>query len=483
MKHIAKYLFAIFATALTSMGLQAQNAVTTNGVGVSGIEMERTNGRLNVGMTLDMSNLKVRSNKSLRITPVVTDGREMMQLPSIMIDGRRRQIQHQRELGNDLSTNTLYVRRHNRQSQTMQYDYNVNFEPWMGNSQLVLREEWCGCYDTPLSGEFVTVAELTRPRTQTQPTTADKTPHMAYAIPSAGSNARMQQSKAAVYFPVNRSEINSSYMGNVQEMENIRDMLADGKNINAIHLMGYASPEGPYEFNKSLAAKRAAAVREYLRNNNLGTGVDVTVDSAPANWNAVKQMLTESCINDYRRIIAIIDDASIKPADKNAEIRRQHPVEYDFMLRTWYPRLRVTDITADYNSRRLSVDEARRIMNNDPSQLSLADIYMIALTYEKGSKEWNDIIILAVNTYPQSPEARVNAANVAMANGNYAQAASYLQGTPADMPEAMNSRGILAMSQGNYDEAMNLFQQAQRAGLREATYNISLLRELMQLGK
>ncbi|MCM1532934.1 MAG: tetratricopeptide repeat protein [Ruminococcus flavefaciens] len=92
-------------------------------------------------------------------------------------------------------------------------------------------------------------------------------------------------------------------------------------------------------------------------------------------------------------------------------------------------------------------------------------------------------MILAVNTYPQSPEARVNAANVAMANGNYAQAASYLQGTPSDMPEAMNSRGILAMSQGNYDQAMNLFQQAQRAGVREATYNISLLRELMQLNK
>ena len=51
------------------------------------------------------------------------------------------------------------------------------------------------------------------------------------------------------------------------------------------------------------------------------------------------------------------------------------------------------------------------------------------------------------------------------------------------MPEAMNSRGILAMSQGNYDEAMSLFRQAQQAGVSEATYNISLLRELMQLGK
>ena len=104
---------------------------------------------------------------------------------------------------------------------------------------------------------------------------------------------------------------------------------------------------------------------------------------------------------------------------------------------------------------------------------------MSALTYDKGSKEWDEIILLAVENYPQSPEARVNAANVAMANGDYAKAAQYLQGLPTNMPEAINSRGILAMSQGNYAEALNLFEQAQRAGVSEAAYNITLVRELM----
>ena len=117
----------------------------------------------------------------------------------------------------------------------------------------------------------------------------------------------------------------------------------------------------------------------------------------------------------------------------------------------------------------------------DPSKLSLGDIYMIALTYEQGSKEWNDIILLAVQTYPNVAEARVNAANVAMANGNYTQAAVYLQGLPANMPEAMNSRGILAMSEGNYEQALSLFEAAQKAGVNEAAYNISLVKQLMQL--
>jgi tetratricopeptide (TPR) repeat protein len=70
-----------------------------------------------------------------------------------------------------------------------------------------------------------------------------------------------------------------------------------------------------------------------------------------------------------------------------------------------------------------------------------------------------------------------------MANGNYAQAAAYLQGLPADMPEAMNSRGILAMSEGDYSKAMALFQQAEKAGVSEAAYNISLLKQLMSLAQ
>jgi Flp pilus assembly protein TadD len=85
-----------------------------------------------------------------------------------------------------------------------------------------------------------------------------------------------------------------------------------------------------------------------------------------------------------------------------------------------------------------------------------------------------------VERFPLSPEARVNAANVAMANGDYDLAAEYLQGVPANMPQAINSRGILAMSQGNYGEAMTLFKQAEQDGVSEASYNISLLKELIQ---
>jgi tetratricopeptide (TPR) repeat protein len=150
------------------------------------------------------------------------------------------------------------------------------------------------------------------------------------------------------------------------------------------------------------------------------------------------------------------------------------------MLRVWYPELRKTEITFAGNKKQMSIEEAKAQLQKDPKQLSLEDIYMVALTYEKGSKEWEDIIIIAVDTYPQSPEARINAANVAMANGNYQQAAAYLNGVPANIPQAMNSRGILAIAEGKYQDAMQLFQAAEKAGVSEAAQNIALLKELME---
>lgn len=483
MKQIYKNLFIVCVAALSISASQAQNAVTTNGVRISDIEMERSGNHLNVGMTLDMSDLYVRSNRSLQITPIVTNGNEIYQLPAVVIDGRRRSIVHKREEMEFVDPTNTYIRRYNRTEQATEYDMQVPYEAWMDNSELILREEWTSCHDAALSEELIAIAEISQPQSQpstTTPTSSISTlPRMAYAIPTTSDATQSEQSSIDILFAVNQSNINAAFMDNKEQIDELRKALANSNDIKEIHLTGYASPEGPYEFNKALAARRAESVKKHLANNNLGTTTDVIVHSYPANWDEVKRLLNDTYIENWQGITAIIDDTSISAADKNSAIRKKYPVEYEFMLRSWYPKLRMTDITINHKKRDLSVNEAKRILQNNPSQLSLEDIYMIALTYDKGSKEWDEIILLAVENYPQSPEARVNAANVAMANGDYAKAAQYLQGLPTNMPEAINSRGILAMSQGNYAEALNLFEQAQRAGVSEAAYNITLVRELM----
>lgn len=497
MKHLVKYLLAM-CIAFMSIKSSTAQTVTASSVTISDIDISHSNNRVYVDMTIDLSNAHIKSNKSLRITPFISDGNQMVQLPAVVADGRRRHIVHQRGEITPEESADIFVRRKNRTEQSLNYSADVAYEQWMANSELILREEWCSCHDIPYAEELMAVAQMhntpasgnivasspatsqaTSQQQATSPSSLPK-PQMAYAIPKADTPSWATHD-VEIYFPINKSAFNANYMTNSHELDTLRQLLASGSEVTEIKLMGYASPEGPYKFNENLASQRANSVKDYMAKNNIGGTIPVKAESAPIDWEELKQMLNNSKISNYLKIIAIIDNAEIKPADKNNAIRQQFPVEYKFMFRTWYPKLRKTDISITHKPKSLDVASAKQQLEIDPSKLSLGDIYMIALTYDKGSKEWNDIILLAVQTYPNVAEARVNAANVAMANGNYTQAAAYLQGLPANMPEAMNSRGILAMSEGKYEQALSLFEAAQKAGISEATYNISLVKQLMSL--
>ena len=491
MKHLVKYLLAMCIAALSIESSTAQ-IVTANNITVGDIEISHSNNRTYVDMLFDLSDSHIASNHSLRITPIISNGVKMVQLPAVVVDGRRRSIVHQRGEISPEESSDIFIRRKNRKEQGLEYSADVAYESWMASAELILREEWCSCHDLPYAEELIAIAKMQQsvPSATSSPaTTATQSsakapatmpkPKMAYAMPAADAPS-VATHNAELFFPINKSILSSTYMNNASELDALRQLISGG-NISAIKLTGYASPEGPYPFNENLATRRATAIKDYMTKNNMAGSTTITTASAPIDWDALKQMLNESKISNYLKIIAIIDDSSIKPAEKNNAIRRQFPVEYKFMFSTWYPKLRKTDINITHQPKKMDLQSAKQQIKVDPSKLSLGDIYMVALSYEKGSKEWDEIILLAVQTYPNVAEARVNAANVAMANGNYAQAAAYLQGLPANMPEAMNSRGILAMSEGKYEQALSLFEAAQKAGVSEATYNISLVKQLMSL--
>ena len=477
MKTLIKQFFTL-AALLIFQNIEAQIIISDNGIMVSDIKTQQTGNRMDVMMRVDMSQLKIKSNRSLRVTPYLTNGQELIQMPAIIIDGRRRSIVHLRESDDQFPSSDIYVRRHNNKEQVITYEYDMPYESWMQSAEFAMREEWCACHDIPYSEDIITIAKsLTAPK-QTTTELKNLIPQMkfAYAIPKQESIA--QTTTLNIYFPVSKSQIDPNFMGNSDTFEQLRKAMQT-QDIESAKLIGYASPEGPYPFNTKLALARAEHTNKYLTNNNLSLP-NSTITSGSVDWAKLREMLQTNYISNHLKIIAIIDDVNIKAEDKNRVIREQYPLEYNFMLHSWYPKLRTTAITLNHKAKVKTLSEAKSTLQSNPKELSLADLYMVALSYEKGSKEWNDIIILAVENYPNSNEAKVNAANVAMANGNYAKAAEYLNTLPQEIPEAMNSRGILAMANGDYNEAMTLFEKAQKAGISEATYNLSLLKELIK---
>ena len=475
MKQIYTFLGAVCLMLLLSTEAHSERTTTNYGLIIDDIALQRTGNRMEVDFTIFIEGLKIRPNRSLRITPYIMGSSEMMQLPAVVIDGRRRYIVHERW---DLTTESAdtYIRRHNRKEQIIDYQTDVEYEQWMGDSELILREEWISCHDKTLAEADIPVATYIDPsKKAADALAASKQAQKAYVMPATQNDAQPAKT-INIFFPVNRSTINGSFMDNNTLITQLGEAVKSD-NIKTIHLMGYASPEGGYLFNTNLAMHRAEAVHKHLAASNLSPDIDITTEDAPIDWQELKQWLTESTIDHSHDIVAIIDNADIKPADKNKVIRERYPIVYEFMLNNWYPKLRKTSITIDFKP--MSIDKAKAQLNTNPKSLSLEDMYMVALTYQKGSKEFCDILLLAADTYPNSWQARINAANVAMDKGDYQKAEQYLSGIPANNPQAMNSRGILAMSQGKYQEAMQLFQNAEKAGVSEAAYNISLLNKLI----
>jgi hypothetical protein len=94
-------------------------------------------------------------------------------------------------------------------------------------------------------------------------------------------------------------------------------------------------------------------------------------------------------------------------------------------------------------------------------------MYRLAKTYQQGSTEYNDVIKTAVALYPNDEAANLNAANVALSEGNYEAAARYLAKS-GNSGESSYAKGVLAYMSGDNDTATTLLKQAATAGVNEA---------------
>ena len=146
------------------------------------------------------------------------------------------------------------------------------------------------------------------------------------------------------------------------------------------------------------------------------------------------------------------------------------------MLDTWYPALRRSDYTVSYTVRPFTTEEAKEIIYTNPKLLSTQEMYLVAQTYETGSKEFNEVFEIAVRMFPEDRTANYNAACSAIERGDYEEAEKYLA-KAGDTAHAANARGVMAMRQGDDEAALRYFEQARKGGLPEAQRNIDLLKD------
>lgn len=290
---------------------------------------------------------------------------------------------------------------------------------------------------------------------------------------------RHEEGRAFIDFPVDKITLYPEYRENPREIEkivNTINLVKNDKNttIKNIEIHGYASPESPYEHNAYLAENRAKTLKDYVRKLVSIEDRLFTVSSTPEDWDGLREYVVKGNLDNSDAILKIIDDKTLNPDAKEWKIKSTYPADYRFMLDSWYPALRHSDYVITYSVRPFSVEEAKQVIRTKPQQLSLEEMYMVAQTYEPGSREFNEVMETAVRMYPDDPTANINAACTRMEYGDLEGAKHYLS-KAGNSPQALHAKGVMAMLEGNTNEARQLLNQAKAGGAQGVDKNLQIL--------
>ena len=146
-----------------------------------------------------------------------------------------------------------------------------------------------------------------------------------------------------VHFPFDNAVVSSQYMQNASALAALDSLVAlNGEDI-ALEVISYASPEGNYQYNVNLAARRANAFRNYIvkRYPNL----KVTVNPLGESWDDLRaDVVADNRLEaDVREKILNIIDSSAEPDAKERQLKAISA--YKSLYRNYFRSLRYAEVS------------------------------------------------------------------------------------------------------------------------------------------
>lgn len=284
---------------------------------------------------------------------------------------------------------------------------------------------------------------------------------------------RSLEGQAFIEFEMNKTDIQPNRANNKAELGKITASIDSVRNnpdtkINKLSIKGFASPDGPYDKNVTLAKGRTEALSRYVNKLYKFDRGTIATSYEAEDWEGLRRLVDASTLPHRKEILDIIDNNKLNKDQKEARIKKLYPNDYDLMRGDILMRLRHSDYVISYVIRSYTTpEEIREVLRTRPGNLSLAEFYTAAEGYTEGTEEFDQVFLTAVKFYPSDEAANLNAANTYMSEGNLPQARRHLE-RAGDSKEAIYAKGIYNALTHNYDEALIMLRDAQAQGLDEA---------------
>lgn len=420
-----KKLFTIiaFICGLSAMA-DAQTAIRNEKISHDGK-------RVTVTFDIDTDDTKLPARRKEVIIPYICNGKDTLFLDVVEVYGRGR-YKRERQINAingdrdwELSANQTL-----KNEGIYKYSSQIPLKKWMTVATLGIRRQIVGCAcEKDMLDEKLTQAELfQRPQVQR------RLPAFVLADPSG--NWDFGQDELEIIFKVSKADIDSSVFNNevtfgkilkaIDKIYSYPDM-----RLEKIEVAGYASPEGPPDFNAWLGQARADALIDYIIEHrpqyNL-TREHFRIRNGEENWEGLRRVVAASDMDHRDEVIAIIDNDSIPSERRKLWIEKiDHGWVWHRMLKEIYPHLRCARYLAVYYT------------SSDDSVLSA-----------------------------------VKEANSLVEEGRYEEAYDKIIAHSGD-PRVFNTIGVALMMQKKFEQALPWFEKALATGCPSAQKNIDAI--------
>lgn len=468
MKKLAKVSVLLTAMAVLLAGCNCYNKMANRAGGITVTTTPQVlvvkGGNITTDMTVTFPAKFVDRTTVLRITPV-------LEFEGGQITGAAKFVQ-----GDKVKDNyTVISRNGGSYTQTVNFPYDPRAD--IATMKLVIDAK-CGCD----MEDFENVTTIVAARgTSNIARLADLGAYLAI-MPDNFKRVTTNTADADLMFLINSSQVRNVAL-TTEQIKMFEEFIKDAQKSEAlagVYSKGYASPEGPVQFNDNLSKARSTTAKTAVDKQLKGRGVNVNIDASAygEDWDGFKKLVEASNIQDKELILSVLNMYS-SPMQREQQIRNMSEV-FEVLKTQILPQLRRSHLIANADVKGKTDAELRASMNN-LNALNIEELLFLGTlvdnkdainVYKAAADRFNDV--RAINNYgvalardgqyaeagrafqkaaqmKSAPEISNNLGVIALVNGNAAEARRYL--SPLSSPEARANQGLLAMAEGDFAAA------------------------------
>ena len=462
---------------------------------VTAQRFELQDGQLDVEISVDFEQLKMPADESLTVTPVLKDGENEQELPAVLINGAEKQKVYRREqalAAGKRKANArpalipaVVIRNDNDVSRSFNYKVSIPYEPWMEQAILLLRSQECACHGRKGDVYEDKIADGIRlPRIRKSPRDTDTDARFLSLVnfiePAPDKDTLHCMAGSIPYFDPEAAGKDEKQLGELSEEKQnfeiyyrLRDALRSvkqqaGTELVKVRVTGYGAPAGNLKKNEVNALIRSLKLKDYLRENRLTGKAPLEVSWVTEDWDSITTLVQQSDMMLREATLDLIENVDISKGRERMLMALADGKPYKYLAERIFPEVMRVEYRIEYTRKPLGAEESLQLLRSGKQRaLRLNEFFAVAGSYPVGSTEYNDVLDLAARLFPESPEANINAAAVALSKKELYKARKYLERF-ATLPMAYNNMGILCLLEGNKDKAEVYLTMAAAAGVEQA---------------